>query len=403
MALTRRAICREVENVDVLEPVKGKSQVVGTRAVLGEIGNRAVTRGMQPAKKAEKAKVPAKNAKPVGTKPNAKVAVKNKPTVVVKPLIRVPEQVLPKPPPSPSPMDVSMKEDLCQAFSDALLNVHDIDAEDANNPQLCSEYVKDIYQYLRQLEEQQPICQRYLQGKEVNERMRAVLVDWLIQVHIRFQLLQETLYMTIAIMDRFLQVQPVSRKMLQLVGVTSMLLASKYEEMYAPEIGDFVYITDDAYTPAQIREMEMMILRELKFNLGRPLPLHFLRRASKAGNADGKKHALAKYLMELTLMDYDMVHYRPSEIASSALCLSQLLLDQTEWSIVLHAYTGYTEENLLPIMQHMAKNVVKVNEGLTKHVAIKLKYESKNLLKISTIPQLRSKTIKDLAVPFLGR
>lgn len=62
-----------------------------------------------------------------------------------------------------------------------------------------------------------------------------------------------------------------------------MLLASKYEEMFSPNIEDFVYITDNAYTSSQIREMEALILKELKFELGRPLPLHFLRRASKAG------------------------------------------------------------------------------------------------------------------------
>lgn len=84
-------------------------------------------------------------------------------------------------------------------------------------------------------------------------------------------------------MKFFHQVQPVSRKKLQLVGVTAMLVASKYEEMYAPEIGDFVYITDNAFSKSQIREMEMLILKELNFELGRPLPLHFLRRASKAG------------------------------------------------------------------------------------------------------------------------
>ena len=74
-----------------------------------------------------------------------------------------------------------------------------------------------------------------------------------------------------------------SRSKLQLVGVTSMLIASKYEEMYAPEIADFVYITDNAYSKADIRRMECLILKTLNFNLGRPLPLHFLRRNSKAG------------------------------------------------------------------------------------------------------------------------
>lgn len=74
---------------------------------------------------------------------------------------------------------------------------------------------------------------------------------------------------------------PVPKKQLQLVGVTAMFLASKYEEMYPPEISDFAYVTDSAYTTAQIRDMEMTILRVLKFKLGRPLPLQFLRRASK--------------------------------------------------------------------------------------------------------------------------
>lgn len=77
------------------------------------------------------------------------------------------------------------------------------------------------------------------------------------------------------------QDHPVPKKQLQLVGVTAMFLASKYEEMYPPEISDFAYVTDRAYTTAQIREMEMNILRVLKFQLGRPLPLQFLRRASK--------------------------------------------------------------------------------------------------------------------------
>lgn len=80
------------------------------------------------------------------------------------------------------------------------------------------------------------------------------------------------------------QVQPVSRKKLQLVGVTAMLVACKYEEMYAPEVADFAYITDNAFTKAQILEMEQVVLRSLKFQLGRPLPLHFLRRASKVAN-----------------------------------------------------------------------------------------------------------------------
>lgn len=83
------------------------------------------------------------------------------------------------------------------------------------------------------------------------------------------------------------------RKKLQLVGVTALLVASKYEEILSPDVADLVYITDDAYTSNEIREMEMIILKELNFDLGRPLPIHFLRRASKAGEVGTCPHCLA--------------------------------------------------------------------------------------------------------------
>ncbi|XP_039349403.1 G2/mitotic-specific cyclin-B2 isoform X1 [Mauremys reevesii] len=399
MALVRRAaITRGVENA-MTGLNKAKSQVTNKRAALEEIGNRVTTRGTYAAKKTESFKVPVKTTKGA-TKP-ANVTAQPKPSAAVN--LTLKEETVPKIR-SPTPMDVSMKEeDLCQAFSDVLLNnIEDIDSDDWENPQLCSDYVKDIYLYLRQLELQQSVRPHYLNGKEINGRMRAILVDWLVQVHSRFQLLQETLYMCVAIMDRFLQIHAVSRKKLQLAGVTALLLASKYEEIFSPDIADFVYITDNAYSSSQIREMEMMILKELNFDLGRPLPLHFLRRASKAGEADAEQHTLAKYLMELTLIDYDMIHHHPSEIAAAALCLSQKVLGQGEWGVKQQYYTGYAEDNLMLIMQHMAKNVVRVNENLTKYTAIRNKYASSKLMRISTIPQLNSKTVKDLASSLLG-
>ena len=82
--------------------------------------------------------------------------------------------------------------------------------------------------------------------------MIAVLIDWLVGVHLQFHLLQETLYTTVAILDRFLQEEgpSIKRCKLQLVGVTAMWIASKVEEMYAPEVSDFVYVTDNSYTSA---------------------------------------------------------------------------------------------------------------------------------------------------------
>ncbi|NWI78829.1 CCNB2 protein, partial [Dryoscopus gambensis] len=391
-------ITRGMENAVSNLKSKAKTHVTGRRAALEEIGNKVATRGTHTSKKTECPKASIKPVKGPSKMTNGIVLPKAPPAVnQAKKETDVPKIL------SPVPMDVSMQEeDLCQAFSDVLLNnVEDIDAEDWENPQLCSDYVKDIYLYLRELELQQSVRPHYLDGRTINGRMRAILVDWLVQVHSRFHLLQETLYMCVAIMDRFLQSHPVPRKNLQLVGVTALLVASKYEEIMSPDVADFVYITDNAYTSNEIREMEMIILKELNFDLGRPLPIHFLRRASKAGEADAKQHTLAKYLMELTLVDYDMVHHRPSEIAAAALCLSQKILGHNKWGTKQQYYTGYAEDSLVMTMKHMAKNVVKVNEKLTKYIAIKNKYASSKLLTISTIPQLNSEIIRDLAASLL--
>ena len=107
---------------------------------------------------------------------------------------------------SPAPMDISANSD-SNAFSRKILsNVQDIDAEDYLNPQLVSVYVNDIYKYMWELERKYPVKERYLDGMAINGRMRGILMDWLIQVHLRFHLLQETLYLTVAIIDRFLEV-----------------------------------------------------------------------------------------------------------------------------------------------------------------------------------------------------
>ncbi|XP_063795608.1 G2/mitotic-specific cyclin-B1 [Pseudophryne corroboree] len=358
------------------------------RMALGDIGNK-----VDP-------KVPVKKE----LKPALKVVKKAKATEKVPEPKKVKEEkVCTKPaelePSSPAPMETSgcVPDELCQAFSDVLIHVKDVDADDVGNPMLCSEYVKDIYCYLRSLEEAQAVRPNYLQGQEVTGNMRAILVDWLVQVQMKFRLLQETMFMTVGIIDRFLQEHPVPKNQLQLVGVTAMFLAAKYEEMYPPEIGDFTFVTDHTYTKAQIRDMEMKILRVLKYAIGRPLPLHFLRRASKIGEVTAEQHSLAKYLMELVIVDYEMVHFPPSQIAAAASCLSFKVFNAGEWTPTLQHYTAYSEDQLIPVMQQMAKNVVKVNKGLSKHMTVKNKYASSKQMKISTIPQLRSEIMAEMA------
>lgn len=280
-------------------------------------------------------------------------------------------------------------------------NVEDIDLEDHSNPQLCAEYVQEIYFYMRKLEREFHVDPNYIKKRTVlKESMRAILVDWLVQVHLRFRLLQETLYVTISILDRFLSVYDCTKADLQLAGVSAMLLASKYEEMYAPEIGDFVYITDNSYTKGQIRRMEALIFKSLNFSVGKPLCLHFLRRNSKAGQVEPKIHTMAKYFMELTLVDYSCVRFLPSEIAAASLYLAMKLDKEqanSEWTPTLAYYSAYPESQLLPCARRIAFLITQTLAVNPKNTAVYNKYSNSKFMCVSKLPCLSSSFITNLS------
>jgi cyclin B len=219
--------------------------------------------------------------------------------------------------------------------------------------------------------------------------MRSILVDWLVEVHYRFELLQETLYLTVNIMDRYLQAEQTERGKLQLVGVTAMLIASKYEEMYPPEVGDFVYISDNAYRRDQILAMEQKMLRVLDFALGSPLPLHFLRRNSRAGRADGTMHTMAKYLMELTIGSAKMLRYVPSEIAAAATYISREVAGEAHlWNPTVEHYAHYTHAEIGPVIDDM-KDLL-ANSVTSKFQAVRTKFSRSKYMRISKDAQLEA-------------
>lgn len=281
--------------------------------------------------------------------------------------------------------------------------VINIDAEDVGNPQLVTSYVNEIYSYLRIMEKEQDVKADYLAGQtEILPKMRAVLVDWMVGVHLQFHMLQETLFSTVAILDRYLQkeIASVSRKKLQLVGVACMLIAAKYEEIYAPEIKDFVYITDHAYSERDIQKMEIQVLSVLKFDLGRPLPLHFLRRASKAGGVDSATHTLAKYICELGLGVYSLAHIAPSKLSASALALAMRLVEPSAsftslWSPALVHYTKYKAEDLGPVITPLAEVLFLAPSA--KLGTVYSKFCNKKFMKISRIPLLDDPILRKIA------
>lgn len=164
---------------------------------------------------------------------------------------------------------------------------------------------------------------------DLNPRMRAILVDWLVEVHMRYRLRPETLFLTVNLIDRYLSRAAVARQQLQLVGVVAMLIAAKFEEIHPPEVQDFVFITANSYTRDEVLQMECTMLTAVNLELVVPTPAHFLDfllvGAHCTRSEEVRRH-LTAYIMELALLDTSMMVHTPSTVVASALLLSNELL-----------------------------------------------------------------------------
>lgn len=268
------------------------------------------------------------------------------------------------------------------------------------DPQLVSDYINDIMAHLQKLESKYIVNDKFLLSSKTSPRMRLVLMNWLIDVHLNFKLVQETLFLCVSIVDRYLEKNKnIGRENLQLVGITALMIATKYEEIYAPEIDDFVYVCDNLFTRKDMLKMEKSIIKTLNFNFGSPCALHFLRRYSKVCKVEPLHHIMSKYLIELTLVEQKYSSLRPSLIAASALTLSIKLLDipnvgEKSLNTILVA-SGYKTSEMLPVLKHLASSVLSIQDS--KYQAVKTKYEVSSFNKISLRPELRSDLIQKLA------
>ncbi|KAH7289591.1 hypothetical protein KP509_30G011000 [Ceratopteris richardii] len=257
--------------------------------------------------------------------------------------------------------------------------------------------------------------------RDINPSMRGILIDWLVEVADEYKLVPDTLYLTVAYIDRFLSGNVVNRQKLQLLGISCMLIASKYEEICAPSIEEFCYITDNTYCRDEVLRMEKGVLNYLQFELSGPTTKTFLRRFIRAAQA-GKKVAvysfsrslllflfsfvfhfnilppihltiqpstqlefLGNYLAELTLLDYGFLKYLPSMIASSAVFLAKVTLDPTvrPWTLTLQHYTGYKASELADCV--VAIHQLQCNKKKCTLPAVREKYRNQKFKSVAEL------------------
>jgi cyclin B len=216
------------------------------------------------------------------------------------------------------------------------------------NVQEAAEYAADIFNHLFHEELSYLPRADYMDGqKDITTKMRSILNDWLIEVHMKYRLRLETLHLAMNLIDRYLSNMTVTRKRLQLVGVVAMFIAAKYEEIHPPELREWVHITDNAYTKEDVLNMECSMLSVLNFQVTVPTAAHFFEPLQKANGCDGRHRALAQYILELGLLDIGMLQYTPSHVVSAALLLSNELLGRTStWPGNMVQMSRHTETAL---------------------------------------------------------
>ncbi|CAH2035624.1 unnamed protein product [Thlaspi arvense] len=258
-------------------------------------------------------------------------------------------------------------------------NFVNIDNNDAD-PQLCTTFACDIYKHLRAAEAKKRPAVDFMERvqKDVNSSMRGILVDWLVEVSEEYRLVPETLYLTVNYIDRYLSGNVISRQKLQLLGVACMMIAAKYEEICAPQVEEFCYITDNTFLKDEVLDMESAVLNFLKFELTAPTIKCFLRRFVRAAHGVHEAplmqlECMANYIAELSLLEYTMLSYSPSLVAASTIFLAKYILDPTRrpWNSTLQHYTQYRAMEL--------RGCVKDLQRLCSHA------------NVSTLPAVREK------------
>ncbi|XP_042494211.1 cyclin-A3-1-like [Macadamia integrifolia] len=271
--------------------------------------------------------------------------------------------------------------------------VPEIDVDSAD-PQMCAPYASEIFEYLHSMEmevKRRPLPD-YIEKiqKDVTASMRGILVDWLIKVAEEYKLVSDTLYLTVSYLDRFLSSHALNGQKLQLLGVSCMLIASKYEETSPPHVEDLCYKTDNSYTKEEVVKTEKDILKFLNFEMGNPTIKTFLRRVTRAAQVDTKSpnlqlEFLGCYLGELSLLDYSCVRFLPSMVAASIVFLSRYTIQPKmhPWSSTLQHYSGYRPYDLRDCV--LAIHDLQLNRKGSSLVATRDKYKQHKFKCVATL------------------
>ncbi|XP_065371726.1 G2/mitotic-specific cyclin-B3 [Calliphora vicina] len=270
--------------------------------------------------------------------------------------------------------------------------VEDIDKTNWNDLFLVSHYARDIFNYLQQRESEFPIDDYMERQIHISKWMRSLLVDWMVEVQETFELNHETLYLAVKIVDLFLCRELINKDKLQLLGAAALFIACKFDERTPPLVEDFLYICDGAYKHDELIKMEITTLKTIQFDLGIPLSYRFLRRYARCAKTQMPTLTLARYILELSLMDYDCIMLSDSKMACAALFMALRLHGEAKpWSPTLIHYTGYQLQDFAEIVPILNAGLHRKPKGTIK--TIRSKYSHKIFHEVAKVPLMTTEQL----------
>ena len=263
--------------------------------------------------------------------------------------------------------------------------VPDFDGETLGDPMQHSEYVMETFQYYKSREAQFMVGDYIGHQLEITEAMRAILVDWLVEVQESFELNHETLYTAVKMTDLYLSKKQVRKEELQLVGATACLIACKVDERIPPLVDDFLYVCDDAYNREELMRMERKMLKVVGFDLGYSLSYRYVRRYGRVCRVTMPVLTLARYILELSLMEYGLnTDTSESKLAASCLVMALKMKGISGFKSTLEYFSGHKLAELEEIFNKLAAMLRKPAGPNLK--TIRSKYSHRVFHEVATIP-----------------
>lgn len=255
----------------------------------------------------------------------------------------------------------------------------------SDKKEICamSKYKSQIETYFESLDIVYPFEER-----DVSFEMRSLLIDWTIATHEKLSLCDDTLHFSIFLIDRFLNGRAISPNKLQLVGITALFIAAKFEEVVCPDLNSFVILADNAFTETDIKKAEKYMLHSLEYDVKYTNPLYFLRRVSKANNYERRSRKMAKYFLELMILHKEFYNFKKSVVTATAMYLARKICQTDINKNLFFVYAKLNREDIKDCFELLIKQIY----GEPKYQNLENKYAKESTFYVNNTAREFAKT-----------